>query len=538
MKNNRYLILIASSLFVTACGDIDLSGDHNISIENPNENQGFDSPGIPIENSKKVTFTETSKALKNPLKGFMIWPNDTKSSQKYVSMFKAVIPWNKLENSLQDSAEKAKEYSSNSLFDNRWFQNKKYSVQDKNIKVNPLVLLKKSGSDDFSPSDMDISEHNNQTKAFADRLRVFIPKLAEAWDNDPRIGFINMGIVGTWGEQWSTAMSPEVAKALGDSFTKHFKNKKVLVRVPNYFEKTYLQSHNNVFRGNRYTNYYRFGMYWDAFGWSAEMTSGGLDTDDVLKNAKMWTDQPILGEVAFNVNYKHIYDYFDYPNLSWPQNSKKAIHDTLTHEKTLDYMKDYIRSAHCTGLSWISLYNENDAAEAKGAEELQKIMGYRFVLKDASYSASVEPGGKIEVAFDVKNNGSAPFYYDWPVEVSLLDKSSKKVVWSDTFKNVDIRSWSPGDNWDFKENRYKKSAKNYSIKEDFTLPSNLKEGEYILALSIVDPAGMKPSVRFAVTHYYSDGRAPLGMVGIGVEPTSALPQFDDVSNTKLGYAKE
>jgi hypothetical protein len=139
--------------------------------------------------------------------------------------------------------------------------------------------------------------------------------------------------VGTWGEQWSTTVSPEIAKALGDSFTKHFKNKKVLVRIPHYFEKSYLESHGNNFRGNVYENYYRFGMYWDAFAWSSEMRKGGLDTYNTLKKAKLWTDQPILGEVAFNVDYKNIYDHHDYPGTKWPENTKNAIHHTLTDSK-------------------------------------------------------------------------------------------------------------------------------------------------------------------------------------------------------------
>jgi hypothetical protein len=510
----------------------------------PEKGSGFDEIGAyydisVIAQDKNVTFVELDKALVNPLKGFIIWPNDTSSPHQYVSTFKAIIPWNELENNINDTVEKIRSYSNSNFFDNRWYKNIKYSVHARNIKVNPLVLLKKNKNDDFSPADMNISEHDNQTEEFIQRIKNFVPKLAEAWDNDPRIGFINMGILGTWGEQSSIMMRPEVAKALGDSFSTYFKHKKVLVRVPNYFDKAYLKSHNGSFWGVEYSHYYRFGMYWDAFANETEDKKDIFDTSNLIKNSKLWIDQPILGEVAFNMRYQNIYDYNDYPTEmpDWPDKSKNSIHDTLTHQDSLDYVKDYIRSVHCTGLSWISGYNESNEEEAKAAQELQKIMGYRFVLKQASYNDTMKSGEDFNVSFSVKNSGSAPFYYNWPVEIALLDLESKKVVWSDQFNTVDIREWLPGEAWDFDANRYIKSAKTYTVKEHFVLPANLQSGEYILALSINDPAGNHPSVRFSVINQYNNGRTPIGIVGINVKPSEVLPKFDDVDTVKVAYDK-
>jgi hypothetical protein len=488
-----------------------------------------------VHELKSVTFTQIASALKNPLKGFMIWPNDTRSSHEYVSLVKKVIPWNMIENSIADGVPKIVSYSKDKMYDNFYDSGKRYNIAQKNIKAIPIVVLKQRRSDDFSPSDMDISEHDNQTDEFVRRINNLVPKLAKAWDNNPHIGFVYMGIVGTWGEQYSTIMSPEVAKALGDGFSKYFKNKKVLVRIPNYFDKTYLTSHNNSFRDNIYTNYYNFGIYWDAFAWSNEMRRGGLDTFNLIKNAKLWQNQPVLGEVAFNVNYLNIYDFGDYKNLAWPQNSQHAVHDTLTDELSFDYLRDYIKAAHATALSWISTYNENDQQELMAAQKLQKEMGYRFVLTDASYTESINNTEKLEVSFGVKNVGSAPFYYDWPVEVALLDKDSKEVVWSEKIQNVDIRDWKSGDDWDFDNNRYKEEAKTYRVSGSFDIPKELKDGEYILSVSILDPASMKPSVKFAVTNYYNGGRTALGIVGIGVNPSGNLPAFDDLQSDGLSY---
>jgi hypothetical protein len=52
----------------------------------------------------------------------------------------------------------------------------------------------------------------------------------------------------------------------------------------------------------------------------------------------------------------------------------------------------------------------------------------------------------LNIEFDVTNTGSAPFYYNWPVEVALLDPETKKPVWKSTF-DTDIRKWLPGEGW-------------------------------------------------------------------------------------------
>lgn len=60
-------------------------------------------------------------------------------------------------------------------------------------------------------------------------------------------------------------------------------------------------------------------------------------------------------------------------------------------------------------------------------------------------------------------------------------------------------------------------------------------GEYILALAILDPSGMLPSVRFANTNYFEGGYTPLGYIGIDADVAdAALPEseFDDIQNDR------
>jgi hypothetical protein len=186
---------------------------------------------------------------------------------------------------------------------------------------------------------------------------------------------------------------------------------------------------------------------------------------------------------------------------------------------------DWIRKTHTSSLGWIADYSVNGVDGAiieENATRMQKAFGYRFVINQATFSIGTERGGTLDVSFKVSNVGNAPFYYHWPVEVSLLN--NKRVpVWKDRF-NVDITKWLPGES--------------YQVSGTFTIPSGLTNGTYTLALAVLDPAGEKPSLRFANTNYYQGGRTPIGKVGIGQDSSDQeLGAFDYLkSDHTLSYS--
>ena len=152
----------------------------------------------------------------------------------------------------------------------------------------------------------------------------------------------------------------------------------------------------------------------------------------------------------------------------------------------LDRLLEVFRFTHCNYIGWLASYNKTDPVITRNAAEIQKTLGYRFVLDQVSYSKTAEPGGRLAVSFSVKNTGSSPIYYNWPVEVSLLDPDTHQPVWRDTFQNTDITSWLPDSDYS--------CTPLYSAENTFNLPADLPAGEYILALSILDPdGGMLPA---------------------------------------------
>jgi len=158
------------------------------------------------------------------------------------------------------------------------------------------------------------------------------------------------------------------------------------------------------------------------------------------------------------------------------------------------------------------------------------------------------------VSFTVRNTGSSPFYYNWPVELSLLDEQTHQPVWRETFTGVDIRQWLPGDRWmqfanwdatrghfvlDDRPPRYEIPAAANQVRGRFVPQRNLRRGTYILALAILDPASMTPSCRFANENYFTGGRHPMGRIGLGkdVEEVGlAQSSFNDpATDTSIGY---
>jgi hypothetical protein len=200
------------------------------------------------------------------------------------------------------------------------------------------------------------------------------------------------------------------------------------------------------------------------------------------------------------------------------------------------YIKNLINLLHINHLGWIDQYDQKNEAAIKGAEELQKAMGYRFIITEFSYSSRIDPGGYLGIEFKVVNTGSSPFYYNWPVEISLLDLKTKEPIWKTKLPNVDIRKWLPGDRWSITESRYEIPAEVYSLKETLALPRDLEKGKFLLAISINDPAGDNPSVRFAIKNYLNGGRHPIGFIGVGVE-NDGLQRlgFDNLKNDRSLY---
>ncbi len=428
-----------------------------------------------------ITLTESSEAFKNPMKGFRptryiqdsAFPN-----HEYATVYKQYIKYTDLENNATDSVQKIKDWSNVA-----WA-----GIQNKNIKVIPRVLIvypDGPGGGQYWPAGVahDGTPSQWTSDQLKTRLVAFAAKLGQAWDGDPRVAAVELGLWGNWGEHHiypATLPSGDdriplaFQTALGNAFTQAFPTKKVMVRYPDTF-----------------TNF-QFGYIWDSFALPDEAANG-----DAVIARNSWREQMNSGEVA--------YDWGDQSQLGGSPDG------TLGRAANTDYVIDWIRRTHTSSLGWIAEYTAGNASVAANATRMQKALGYRYVLKDATFTTQVASGGNLPVSFNVTNKGNAPFYYRWPVKATLL-RADRSVAWSGAF-SADIRGWLPG--------------VSYAVSQTFALPTSLTAGVYTLALSVNDPAGDAPSLRFANTNYYGGGWTVVGKVGVGQAPASQnLGTFD------------
>ncbi len=453
---------------------------------------------------------EFPDAINNPLKGFRDYKKDG-----YGLLERQYIKWNDIEVSADDTVERIIAHT------NKIASTKGKRFEELNVKLVPRVYLdwdgktaSEKGTQQHWPADLHTFDYDSP--AFQDRLRRLVEKLGQAWDDDPRIFAVQMGLIGHFGEHHNPAPTADQRRLLAEAFQKAFKNKPVLVR---HTDPEFMAA--------------GFGIYYDTFAnINREPETGPQDQfpwQAMNVHRDIWKRAPIEGEVEYNWQQRH-------------DSAKPKETFGLTPDETMKvpayrrYMIDKIRRYHASYLGWIDNYDASNREVLAGAAELQKAFGYRFVLDSAGYPLAVQPGEKLTVKLTVRNTGSAPFYLDWPVAVGLLDPVTKKPVWSAPLREVDLRKWLPGEDWDSTAFAYRRPAVPHHNEGQAKLREDIKPGQYLIALAILDrQGGMMPSARFAMANYFRGGWHPLGFIGIGEAPVEAAlkdmkfdsPAFDE-----------
>jgi hypothetical protein len=255
----------------------------------------------------------------------------------------------------------------------------------------------------------------------------FIAAFGKRYNNHPRVAFIQLGTLGFWGE-WHTW---PVEKLMASLTTQ----KKVVAAYKAAFPDVPIHA--------RYpydgTNHSWLGYHDDM------IPEDSLGTED-------WQFLPSLKKAGRTNNWR-------VAPLGW------------------DRLQESVDTLH---FSWIGPYcpanEEGLTSEQKArAEALVRRMGYNFRLTKLAYGEDAT--GVLRVELDGINDGVAPFYRNWPLEVAVLDEAGRAVVFQRP--KTDLRRWLPGP---------------FSVKT--SLLRAPKQGR--LAVRIVDPwNGAAQPLRFA-----------------------------------------
>ncbi|WP_284641338.1 DUF4832 domain-containing protein [Paenibacillus silviterrae] len=434
------------------------------------------------ETSKKITYipSETDQVLTNPYMGFSIDATNVKSEQP-VRMVHANLSWRELEPEKGffqfDSIEKKFNFSF-------W--------KSKDVKIVLRVVLDYPSSrshmdiPDWLYSEMGEKGHwydNDYGKGFSpdyanpvliENHERLMKELGQRYNKSPQIAFIQLGSIGHWGE-WHTwddeaiyipFPKHEITDQYALHYVKYFPDKKLLMRRPHQVALDHQMGLFNDAFGKTVSTLSGF-MKWYTEGYTSWLTK---ETEPAMPD--FWTKAPSGGE------FSHPTKYFE----------DEQIEET-------------IRQARLTHVTWMGpsspFQAKKDGPLQANIDRFLKTVGYRFVITRETHEKQVSAGGVLNVQLSVTNRGVAPFYYKWPVELSLSDDKGNIVY--QKAAAADIREWLPGE---------------HQFLEALRLPDDLPAGKYRVNVAILDPERGIPGIEFANDGRRADGRYALGQVSV------------------------
>lgn len=285
----------------------------------------------------------------------------------------------------------------------------------------------------------------NDPKMIAGMERL-IAALGKRYNKHPRIAFIQLGLLGFWGE-WHTwpqgelYASPATERRIVEAYRKAFPDKSLMVRYARGFagQQKWIGFHDDMFPQDTDN-----GKDWSFLA--------GLRTANRTDN---WKVAVIGGEMV-------------------PLKAGQFLGKDYKTTQTM------LNRSHFT---WIGPYcpaleKAGDKDFLQRSREVVRKMGYEFRISKLSHAARVTSRQALPVTLQGKNQGVAPFYYPWSVEWALLNASGKVVDTCET--SWDIRKWQPGE-----------------FAEKARITFKAPPGNYQLALGIRDPWTNQPAIRFA-----------------------------------------
>ena len=299
-----------------------------------------------------------------------------------------------------------------------------------------------------------------------------VAALGARYDDDPRVAFVQLGSLGHWGEWHTWPYTPSSGAfplvATSDLYVQHyidaFANKQLGMRRP--FA---------VARDNR------LGLFNDIFGHD--------ETDTWID----WIENGYVDD--FGQSQPAMADFWQFAysggEFAWGDSARWLRDDVIDNT---------IRQAEESHTSWLGPSCPADLAaggpEQANMDRLLKTLGYRYVVESVTHDGSVDAGDDLAVAFSWRNDGVAPFTFDWPLELSLVVPGGGLVA-STSATDVDLRTLLPGA---------------VGFAETLPVPAGLAGGTYTLCLAILDPHTGAPGIDLAIAGRRSDGRYAVSQI--------------------------
>lgn len=298
---------------------------------------------------------------------------------------------------------------------------------------------------------------------FIEAAERLIRELGRRYNPNHRVAFVQLGILGHWGE-WHVV--PTLVNA-GHSIAERARIK-VIDAYRHSFPDKILMCRN----ADKYAGKHDWLGYHDDFFPDDTLCEDGnwCFLKNLRDNGRQdnWMAAPFGGEME--------------PDQAHRLLGGKEFNNTMA-------------AAEKAHFSWIGPYSP--ASEYATSEVFQdrcdsltRAMGYRFQLNEIGHDGNVEVGKPLKVSVKGKNSGVAPFYYQWPVVITLIDSEGHQAFTEEL--SIDIRKWSAQSDFSFSV----MPLIDKLTPSDPTKPY-LNGAEFRLSLGIIDPWKGMPGIRFA-----------------------------------------
>ena len=235
-------------------------------------------------------------------------------------------------------------------------------------------------------------------------MAAFIRAFGKRFDGDPRLAYVTAGLLGTWGE-WHTYprndlwASMETQAVVLDEYARAFRMTPILLRYP--------AGHGHYAQAENASR--PFGYHDDSFAW-ATLDTGRTEDNwfymPALQAAgqmaiQKWKKHPIGGEIRPEL-WGKIFDSKD----RWPSNAQD--------------FETCVAETHATWLMDTGMFREKASPERlQNANTSVRKMGYDLYVRRVKFRRI--PDGDVQIDLELINQGVAPFYADWPTELTLMD---------------------------------------------------------------------------------------------------------------------
>jgi hypothetical protein len=336
--------------------------------------------------------------------------------------------------------------------------------------------------DDYGNAGVSVSPDYDDP-ALRAAIEDFVAALGARYDGDPRVGFVQAGLVGFWGEWLTYPFNGLDGNA--DWMASEATQQEILTDFVDAFDETELEVRNP----DAVNAPMPIGYHDDSFALSTKTSSLGwhfMDNMVSVGATEKWREYSIGGELR--------------PELQSCIFSAAGCDEV---EEGGDY--DFAGSVEQTHASWLmnhyAFQTGYSSADLPAALDASRSLGYSFSATEALLRPS-EDGVATEVGVTVENTGVAPFYYDWPIDVALADAAGSIVRTARTeWLLSDVASGS---------------NRRFTTVMD---TSGLARGHYTVLAQVVNPLATGQPLRFANAGQDADldGWLTLGSTRVGAE---------------------